>query len=77
MKGSGVKKVTVLISVIVLVYIAVCIFYYTIQEKVIFYPEVLDPGFQYDYDADFVELNYYPAKDVVLKIIGDEDEQTA
>lgn len=69
MKGSGVNKVALLILILVLIYIGVCIFYYIYQEKVIFYPEVLDPGYQYDYQGNFVELNYYPAQDVILNAL--------
>lgn len=65
----GIKKMVILISVLILVYIAICLIYYIVQEKVIFYPEVLDPAHRYVYDGNFVEVNYYPAKDVIINAL--------
>ena len=55
-----------LIGYIILVYIALAVLFYIIQEKIIFKPEKLSRDFEYKYDLPFKELFFEVAKGVSL-----------
>ncbi len=50
-------------------YFLLCLLVYLFQEKMAFYPERLPPDYKYEYDADFIEENFTPAKEVLINAL--------
>lgn len=40
---------------LVLLYIGVCVYFYSIQDQILFHPTALSQGFEYTYSFDFEE----------------------
>jgi len=53
------KKITLnIIKVLVVLYVILCGIMYFFQEKLIFFPEKLEQGYQFNYEHDFEELSF-------------------
>ena len=53
---DGIMTVTQIIILVVVIYVAICIIAYKVQEYFIFKPEKLSPDFKFKYDDHFEEL---------------------
>ena len=52
------KKLTILLSILMGIYLLTCISLYFAQEKLLFFPDVLAKDYVYKFDQPFEELNY-------------------
>ncbi|MGG9962924.1 alpha/beta hydrolase [Ferruginibacter sp. SUN106] len=51
------KNIWKILKILAVLYIAICVLLYFLQEKLIFFPEKLDPQYRFSFDQNFKELN--------------------